>query len=229
MVTRVAKADGAAYLGPFRSSSAAHRAREAIEDAVPLRRCGTRIGRKAELECGAPCVPAQLGVASCPCRAQVSEETYGELSAVARSGLEDDPALLCAPLEARMHRLADVERFEEAAATRDRLATLTQALQRQRAMDALRGAERLVIDSDEGRLVLAHGRVVLDDPDAGSLNLNDVEVPDLTVPPGRAEADELLLVHRWLRRARNVQCHDAVGVAASRLPAVATYAPERAD
>ena len=65
-----------------------------------------------------------------------------------------------------MHRLARVERFEEAAATRDRLATLTQALQRQRAMDALRGAERLVIDTDEGRLELAHGRVVLDADDA---------------------------------------------------------------
>jgi DNA polymerase-3 subunit epsilon len=229
MVTRVARADGASYLGPFRSSSAAHRAREAIEDAVPLRRCGTRIGRKATLECGPPCVPAQLGVASCPCRAQVSEATYAELSDIARRGLQDDPALLCTPLEARMRRLANVERFEEAAATRDRLATLTQALQRQRAMDALRGAERLVIDTDEGRLVLAHGRVVLDDPDGGALDLNDVEPPDLSVPPARAEADELLLVTRWLRRARNVQCHDAVGVAASRLPAIATYAPARED
>jgi hypothetical protein len=96
-------------------------------------------------------------------------------------------------------------------------------------MDALRGAERLVIDSDEGRLVLAHGRVVLDDPDTGTLDLNEIEPPDLRVPPARAEADELLLVDRWLRRARNVQCHDAVGVAASRLPAVATYAPARED
>ena len=47
-------------------ASAAHRAREAIEDAVPLRRCGTRIGRKAVLECGPPCVPAQLGCRDVP-------------------------------------------------------------------------------------------------------------------------------------------------------------------
>jgi DNA polymerase-3 subunit epsilon len=228
-VTRVARADDATYLGPFRSSAAAHRAREAIEDAVPLRRCGTRIGRKAALECGAPCVPAQLGVASCPCRAQVSEGAYADIADTARRGLQHEPSLLCAPLADRMRRLAETERYEEAAATRDRLATLTQALQRQRAMDALRGAERLVVDSEEGRLVLAHGRVVLDDPDAGSLNLDDVETPDLSVPPTRAEADELLLVHRWLQRAPNVQCHDAVGVAATRLPAIATYAPVRVD
>jgi DNA polymerase-3 subunit epsilon len=222
VVSRVARADGASYLGPFRSSSAAHRAREAIEDAVPLRRCGTRIGRNAKLECGPPCVPAQLGVATCPCRAQIDEASYAALAEIVRRGLEEDPALLCDPLESRMARLARAERFEEAAATRDRLATLTQALQRRRAMDSLRGAERLEIDSAEGRLVLAHGRVVLEDAD-----LDDDAgraAPDLAVPPARAEADELMLVSRWLQQAREVCCHDAVGVAASRLPAIARYA-----
>ena len=99
-------------------------------------------GSKTAIEHGPPCVPAQLGVATCPCRGQIDEEEYAALADVVRRGLGEDPALLCAPLEARMHRLADSERFEEAAATRDRLATLAQALQRQRAMDALRAAER---------------------------------------------------------------------------------------
>ena len=148
--------------------------------------------------------------------------------------MREDPALLCAPLEARMGRFARAERFEEAAATRDRLATLVQALQRQRAMDALRGAERLVIDSEEGRLVLAHGRVVLEDAGADDLELDrttasetpvpETSAPDLAVPPSRAEADELMLISRWLQRAQEVRCHDAVGVAASRLPAVVSYA-----
>ena len=147
-----------------------------------------------------------------------------------RRGLCEDPDLLCAPLEERMRRLASVERFEEAAATRDRLATLTQALQRQRAMDALRGAERLEIDSAEGRLVLAHGRVVLDDSGAtDTLEISDVEAPDLAIPPERAAADELMLVSRWLQHAREVRCHDAIGTAASRLPAIAGYARVRED
>jgi DNA polymerase III subunit epsilon len=227
MVTRVARPDGSSYLGPFRSSATAHSAREAIEDAVPLRRCGTRIGRKAALECGAPCVPAQLGVATCPCRAQVSEDSYAELADTVRRGLDDDPALLCAPLETRMHRLAEAERFEEAAATRDRLTTLTQALQRQRAMEALRSAEQLVIDTDEGRVVLAYGRVVLDDTDVALVDENATGLPDLAVPPTRAEADELMLVSRWLQQTRNVRCHDATGTAASRLPSIAGYTTVR--
>jgi DNA polymerase-3 subunit epsilon len=227
MVTRVARPDGSSYLGPFRSSAAAHSAREAIEDAVPLRRCGTRIGRKAVLECGPPCVPAQLGVATCPCRAQVSEDSYAELAETVRRGLDNDPALLCSPLETRMHRLAEAERYEEAAATRDRLATLTQALQRQRAMEALRNAERLVIDTDEGRVVLAYGRVVLDDTDVALVDEHANGLPDLAVPPTRAEADELMLVSRWLQQTRNVRCHDATGTAATRLPAIAGYTTVR--
>jgi len=224
VVTPVARADGSKYLGPFRSSAAAHRAREAIEDAVPLRRCGTRIGQKAAIQPGPPCVPAQLGVATCPCRAQIDDQEYAALAAVVRRGLDREPSLLCAPLEGRMHRLAESERFEEAAATRDRLATLAQALQRQRAMDALRAAARIVLEADEGRLVLAYGRVVLDESTA-----RVDRAPDLTVPPATEEADELMLVSRWLRQARRVRCEHAIGVAASQLPPVADYARVRDD
>ena len=230
MVTRVARADGATYLGPFRSTAAAHRAREAIVDAVPLRRCGNRIGRKAALTAGPPCVPAQLGVATCPCFAQIDEAAYTELADTVRRGMQGDPKPLCAPLEARMRRLAETERFEEAAATRDRLGTLTGALQRQRAMNALRGAQQLVLDDDEGRVVLEHGRVVLDDTAAPALDLESSdEGPDLELPPARAEADELMLVHRWLQRTRGVRCHDATGVAASRLPISGGYRPSFDD
>ena len=175
------------------------------------------------IENGPPCVPAQLGVATCPCRGQVDESEYSELVDTVRRGLCDDPSLLCAPLEARMLRLAECERFEEAASTRDRLATLAQALQRQRAMDALRAAERLDLDTDEGPLVLAHGRVVLDE------NAALPEAPDLGVPPSTAVADELMLIHRWLTQTRRVRCVGAIGIAASRLPAVASYARVRDD
>lgn len=217
MVTRVARADGAFYLGPFRSTSAAHRAREAIEDAMPLRRCGLRIGRKASLTLGPPCVPAQLGVATCPCSGHLAEEDYVALAAAVRGALQHDGALLCAPLERRMHRLAEAERFEEAALTRDRLATLVRALERRRAMDALRAADRIVLASDEGRVELVHGRVVLDDDDP-----RFDEPPDLDLPPARAESDELALVNRWLMQAKGVRCEFTSGIAASRLP-VATF------
>jgi DNA polymerase-3 subunit epsilon len=212
MVTRAVRADGACYLGPFRSSAAAHRAREAIEDAMPLRRCGLRIGKTAELTAGPPCVPAQLGVASCPCRQQLGEADYGVLADTARRALQEEHALVCTPLETRMQRLAEAERFEEAAMTRDRLATLVRALQRRRAIDALRAAGRLVLDSAEGRVELVHGRLVLDDDDP-----RNAEPPDLDLPPARDESDELALVSRWLEQAKGVRCEFASGTAASRL------------
>jgi DNA polymerase-3 subunit epsilon len=214
VVTRAVRADGACYLGPFRSSAAAHRAREAIEDAMPLRRCGLRIGRKAELSSGPPCVPAQLGVATCPCRRQLAEEDYSALADTARRALQEEHTLVCTPLELRMQRLADAERFEEAAMTRDRLATLVRALRRRRAIDALRAAGRLVLDSAEGRVELVHGRLVLDDDDP-----RDAEPPDLDLPPARDESDELALVSRWLEQTKGVRCEFASGIAASRLGA----------
>ena len=79
-----------------------------------------------------------------------------------------------------------------------------------------RAAERLVLETDEGRLVLAHGRVVLDESAARP------DPPDLEVPPSAGVADELMLVSRWLQQARQIRCEDATGVAASRLPAVAS-------
>jgi DNA polymerase-3 subunit epsilon len=200
VVTRVMRADGSYYLGPFRSTAAAHSAREAIEDAVPLRRCGLRIGKSAALSAGPPCVPAQLGVATCPCRTQITEDEYRAIADTTRHALQHEPALLYAPLEARMRRLAETERFEEAALTRDRLRSLTRAINRRRAVDAIRGAGRLVIESAEGRIEIAHGCVVLDDDDRA-----EVEPPDLELPPKREVADELLLVSRWLEQTTSVR------------------------
>ena len=102
--------------------------REAIETAVPLRRCTTRIGERAEIVGGPPCVPAQLGVATCPCRGHVDEDEYRVLTDLVRTALTSEPAILLRPLESRMHRLAHEERYEEAAATRDRLGALARAL-----------------------------------------------------------------------------------------------------
>src|SRR3954454_16929763 len=63
--------DGCLYLGPLPSTNAARQVAEAIESAVPLRRCTRRPPRNP---LSAPCAPAQLGVSTCPCAGAVSEE-----------------------------------------------------------------------------------------------------------------------------------------------------------
>jgi DNA polymerase-3 subunit epsilon len=224
MVTRSARDDGGCYLGPLPSSGAAHLVREAIETALPLRRCTTRIGRRAVVEAGMPCVAAQLGVAVCPCRGQVDDEEYTRIAALARRGMTDDPSLLLGPLEARMVRLAAAERFEEAAATRDRVAALTRALFRHRAVLQLRATQRLLLDTPEGRVELRHGRVVLPE-DRDSFDVADQPIAAI---PEREEIDELLTVARWLtQHAHEVRVVTTRGTFASTFPRLPTYEATR--
>ena len=83
------------------------------------------------------------------------------------SASTSEPAILLEPLETRMAGLASAERFEEAAATRDRLAALSRAISRQRTVEQLRAARSLVVDGPEGRLELTHGRLDLRDGPGG--------------------------------------------------------------
>jgi len=142
-VVRTVRDDGATYLGPLPSSRAAKRVAEAIETAVPLRRCTVRPGAVAR---SGPCAPAQLGVACCPCAGQISEAAYAAIVSKVVRGLTVEPRLLLAPLEQRMRSLASAERFEEAAEMRERAAALTAALRRQRRLESLQGAGRIVVE-----------------------------------------------------------------------------------
>lgn len=156
-VVRAIRPDGALYLGPLPSASAARRVAEAIETAVPIRRCTATPGRAQRT---GPCAAAQLGVATCPCAGQVSESEYARLVDTVRRGLLHEPSLLLEPIEVRMHALAAAERFEEAAAMRDRAAALAGALRRQRRFDALRQAGRVVVDvGGRSRAEIVHGRL----------------------------------------------------------------------
>jgi len=206
-------------LGPFRSTAVAHVVREAIETAIPLRRCAIRVGRRAPIVPGPACVPAQLGVASCPCRGHVDEETYAGFVARVRQVLTATPDVALSPLERRMNRLADDERFEEAAATRDRLDALARALDRRRTVSMWRGVTRAVMQCDGQRIEIRRGVVLLpdDDPEelAGAPGPGGRPLPLPTCESRRCEdssedssrrdswqddVGEILVVDRWMRR-----------------------------
>ncbi|HWC12647.1 MAG TPA: hypothetical protein VG455_15670, partial [Acidimicrobiales bacterium] len=225
-VVRVARpADGCLYLGPLPSTAAARLVAEAIESAVPIRRC---TARPPKVPREAPCTPAQLGVAVCPCAGTVSEDEYAALVQRVVEGLTGDPSVLLDPLCERMAALAGTERFEEAAAVRDRAAALDRTLHRQGVLDRLRRAGRLELDVTDGRsggpgrrrLVLAHGRL-LDGPSTLDGAAGDDAGPDAPLP--RHLVAELSCVATWLdaeaHRARLVHCD---GELASPLPAPAS-------
>ena len=127
---------------------------EAIESAVPLRRCSATPGRTPR---SGPCAPDQLGVASCPCAGTISRAEYRAVVERAVIGLRHRPDLLLAPLEARMRTLAGEERFEEAADVRERAAALAQALRRQRQLESLVQSGRVVIEIGDRAAAELHG------------------------------------------------------------------------
>jgi DNA polymerase-3 subunit epsilon len=222
MASRRSRDDPSLYLGPLSSTAAARLVAEAIESAVPLRRCSARPSKTPR---DGPCTPAQLGVATCPCSGQITERGYAALVDQVVAGLTRDPSVLLGPLESRMRALAQAERFEEAAATRERAAALARALQRQRQLDALRRSGRMVVDHDGGRRLVF--RAGLLGPQAGvDAALADPGGPDAPVP--RQLVDELTCVATWLDReatragVRLVRCE---GELSSPLPRLPRYEP----
>ncbi|MCZ7526457.1 MAG: DEDD exonuclease domain-containing protein [Acidimicrobiia bacterium] len=217
---RTVRDDGGLYLGPLPSAGAARAVQEAIESAAPLRRCTRRLGRRLPTACDAPCLPAQLGVAACPCSGDTGEEEYASVVAPVAAALRGDPRPLLEPLERRMHALAGDERFEEAAATRDRLSALVRTLTRQRILEQVVTAGRIVARGPEGTIEIVGGRLRLDGEEMAPLE------PGRPVP--REAVDEVLALGRWLERAgRAGRVHlDAVaGRLASPLPRLPRLRP----
>jgi DNA polymerase III subunit epsilon len=190
VVHRAGNDDGCAYLGPFSGGGTARLAKEAMEDVVPLRSCTRAMGARTRF---APCALADIGRCPAPCDGRIDRERYGELVRDLLSSLESPDGLLGA-LEAKMWRLADAERFEEAASVRDRLRALAAALHRARRDAWLQSAGRLelVVEGDR-RLAFNGGALAR----AGSPPGESDPIP---FPCPRERADELSAVHSWLAK-----------------------------
>jgi DNA polymerase-3 subunit epsilon len=180
----------AAFLGPFPSSHHARLAKEALEEAFPIRRCTSSMGRSTRFS---PCALAEMGRCLAPCDGRVDPERYGESVRSLISSLASPGGLLAA-LEARMRGLAAEERFEEATVARDRLRALAEALWRARIDGWLLGAGELVLRDAAGRSIVLRG---------GSLaRPREAEPEPLPSPCPRDRADELAVVRSWLGRNR---------------------------
>jgi DNA polymerase-3 subunit epsilon len=215
-VVRLASDDGALYLGPLASTSAARQVAEAVETAMPLRRCTKRPPRTPT---GSPCAAAQLGVSTCPCAGSIDEHDYARIVDVVVQGLTTNPALLLDPLTDRMHALARAERFEEAAEMRDRAASLAAAIARQRRLDGLRRAGRMVLELPGGVGVeLDGGRLVRSWTGAA------LPLPLEQGPLPHHAADEMACIASWLdkeaHRVRVISCDGELASAVTALPSL---------
>ncbi|KAA0232517.1 MAG: putative bifunctional exonuclease/endonuclease protein [Acidimicrobiales bacterium] len=242
-VARTVIDDGAFYLGPLPGTRFARRVAEAIESVIPLRRCRADVRRNTRM---APCAPAQLGVATCPCAGGVSESAYRLIVRRALVGLTADPSVLLDPLAEKMTDLATQERFEEAADVRDRADALATALRRQRSFDQLRRQARLVVEAADGsgaevrrgRLVRSWPGVTAERARVGSLpGMAGSPLQAIPDDPGGPEtgplpkelADEVLCLARWLDdNAGRLRVVHVDGEACSTLPRLPSLRPTRA-
>jgi DNA polymerase III subunit epsilon len=192
------------HLGPLPSRAMAGLVVDAIESAVPLRRCSTRISARYVAPAGAaPCGPAQLGTATCPCAGLADPAEYRALVDIAARTLRGDTSAVSARLVEKMTALASGRRYEEAALVRDRLAALLGAARRHHLVEALRSTEQCEIRSRGVTWVIDRARLV-DVAVAGRATpALPVEPPDPVASHlllGRHQIDEALCLARHLER-----------------------------
>jgi DNA polymerase-3 subunit epsilon len=134
---------------------------EAIQSAVPLRRCSARIAKNAGAAgLVSPCSAAQLGVALCPCSGTADRNEYASAVDMATRAMSGDCADVVERLSERMRRLAGQQRFEEAATTRDRVSALQGALKRRHLVEALRAAGRVRVSLGGSWWIIDDARLV---------------------------------------------------------------------
>jgi DNA polymerase-3 subunit epsilon len=208
---REVRDDGADYLGPFSSARQAELATAAVHEAFRLRQCRTRLSPRTPTSA---CALAEMGRCGAPCDGSESVRDYDRHVSAVRAAITGDVRELVAALTRRVQRLADVERFEEAAVHRDRLAAFVRAAARLQRLRALTGcrevvATRLGDDSRWEVVVVRYGRLAgtavaerTDDPRRLARTL--VETAEVVTPSfgpvPAATAEETECVLRWLER-----------------------------
>ncbi len=140
LVRQVAE-DGADYLGPFASRRTAEKCLAALHETFPIRQCSDRL---AITPTRSPCVLAEMGRCLSPCDGSVSMDHYATLVATVRDNLLHRADEVVAALSARMDRLAEAERFEDAGVHRERLSAFIRAASRTQRLGALSSCAELV-------------------------------------------------------------------------------------
>ncbi|MGN6333613.1 MAG: DEDD exonuclease domain-containing protein [Motilibacteraceae bacterium] len=140
-VVRGVRDDGSAYLGPFGSSRTAELAMAALHEAVPLRQCTQRISPRRP---STACVLAELDRCGAPCTGAQSVQDYAVHADTVRAAFTGDVRTVVETLQRRIEVLAEQERYEDAAAQRDRLAALVRAAARTQRLAALTACPEVV-------------------------------------------------------------------------------------
>lgn len=180
------------HLGPLTSRSTANALVDALHDALPLRRCSTRLGPRYTPPVGASlCTAAQLGVAQCPCSGAADRSTYDAAVEQARRALGGETDHVVEILHAQMARIAAQQRYEEAASIRDRLSALLGAARRHALVEALRRAGRCRVRLGDTIWFVEDAQLIDATRDGSAGSALPVEPPPPSTSPGPLRSDQI--------------------------------------
>jgi DNA polymerase III subunit epsilon len=192
------------HLGPLPSRTMALLVVDALQTALPLRRCSVRLGRRHQPAIDAtPCIAAQLGVAACPCAGFADADAYSDAVRTAVEAMSGRPAAVVERLTDRMNVLAAAQRFEEAAMARDRISALEGGIRRTMQMNRLVDRGRFEVTDRDVTWIVDRARLVdvrVAGSTAGALPAPSPDPPAPGRPIPRLLADEALVLARHLER-----------------------------
>lgn len=204
-------AEAEAHIGPFSSRAAAQQAIEALHATFPLRQCDGRLPRSPS-PTAAACALAGMGRCGAPCTGGQDVEAYGDVVDAVRRAMVADPEPVVRTHARRIAELTAAERFEEAAAWRDRLGAFLRAASRAQRSRRIGAQSELVAArrADAGGwelVVVRHGRLCATTtsppgsdprPVIASLIASAEQVTAPVLPATSAHPEETELVLAWL-------------------------------
>ncbi|WP_089800011.1 DEDD exonuclease domain-containing protein [Cellulomonas sp. KH9] len=204
---------GPTHIGPFASRALAQQAVDALHAAFALRQCTGRLPATPAPGAHA-CVLAEVGRCGAPCTGGQDVATYAPVADAVRRSMTGDPAAVAAAHAARIRTLATQERFEEAAAVRDRLTAFLRGAARAQRHGRLATVRELVAarrteDGGWELVLVRHGRLagtaVVDRrtdplPVVASLRAGGEHVAPPVAPATAAHPEETDLLLTWLEQ-----------------------------
>ncbi|MDQ3812638.1 MAG: UvrB/UvrC motif-containing protein [Armatimonadota bacterium] len=209
------------YLGPFTTPRVARGTLEAVRLLFPLRTCEGDLKPDAG---GHACFYHEIKRCCGPCVAATSQADYARLCDDLIRLLQSGQAPQLEALRARMHRLAEEQRFEEAIQIRDQLQAVEIVAARLQRLQRMREHNNVVIvqparrngDSPDERpacVFMVQGGVVrryvaVHDWRALKSTIREVYASPLPVAvfTAKAELDEMMILDRWLQAHRGEPC-----------------------
>lgn len=117
----------ASYFGPYPNSSAAKETLELLQRLFKLRTCADPVFANRSR----PCMLYQIERCSAPCVGKISEDEYSQLIKNAVTFLSGNYTELVNKMSSEMYLAAELLKFEEASALRDKIAAIKQVQDRQ--------------------------------------------------------------------------------------------------